>query len=340
MNKIKNALVAISILFAFTAANAGELTVSGNMETTYNSQGGSVTGNPLGMDRELKFSGSTELDNGMTVTVMQDTSDNLGYGNSQISFGNISIPYVGATTIYVGSDHDPIDSVDDVTPSAYEEANGSGSGTYKDIGSLAGQMGIGAKLALPYGVNVNTKYYKKPDGVKNSDNANSADASSNVKAATSTVVTMDLGAIDAAAENLKLTLGYAEADRNAENVSASTDMDEMTAAFNYAYGPVKAGIQKKVNSIGADSGSLVRHHTTILGLAFAVNDQLSISVNRYTDKKQSSLTAQAEQETDAINIGYTMGGMTIGFQEASTDNAGYVRAAEDDSRTLGVSVAF
>jgi len=71
MNKIKNALVAISILFAFTAANAGELTVSGNMETTYNSQGGSVTGNPLGMDRELKFSGSTELDNGITVTVIK-----------------------------------------------------------------------------------------------------------------------------------------------------------------------------------------------------------------------------------------------------------------------------
>ena len=30
------------------------------------------------------------------------------------------------------------------------------------------------------------------------------------------------------------------------------------------------------------------------------------------------------QETDAINIGYTVGGMTIGFQDASTDNANYV----------------
>ena len=46
------------------------------------------------------------------------------------------------------------------------------------------------------------------------------------------------------------------------------------------------------------------------------------------------------QETSAINIGYTMGGMTIGFQEASTDDAGWVKDAEDDSRTLGVSVAF
>ena len=51
--------------------------------------GTEVTGNPLGMDRELKFAGSTELDNGMTVSVMQDTSDALAFGNSQISFGNV-----------------------------------------------------------------------------------------------------------------------------------------------------------------------------------------------------------------------------------------------------------
>ena len=59
------------------------------METTYQSETTGVTGNPLGMDKELKFSGSTELDNGITVSVMQDTSDALAFGNSQISFGNV-----------------------------------------------------------------------------------------------------------------------------------------------------------------------------------------------------------------------------------------------------------
>ena len=333
MNKITNALVAISILFAFTAANAGELTVTGNMETTYRSEGGAVTGNPLGMDRELKFAGSTELDNGITVAVMQDTSDNLGYGNSQIAFTH------ALGTIYVGSDSDPVDGVDDVTPSAYEEANGSGSGSYVDIGTMAGQMGIGAKVALPYGVDINTKYYVKPDGVKNGDNSLSADAASNVKSATSTVIGIDLGALDAAAENAKVTLGYAEGARTAS--FASQDMEELTAAFNYAYGPVKIGLQKKRNTVGKDTGGLLRHHDTILGVAYAVNDQLSVSLNRYTSTRSQDTNANNEtQETDAINIGYTMGGMTIGFQEASTDNASYTAAKKDDSRTLGVSVAF
>jgi len=47
-----------------------------------------------------------------------------------------------------------------------------------------------------------------------------------------------------------------------------------------------------------------------------------------------------KQETDAVNVGYTVGGMTIGLQDASTNNAGFVKDAKDDTRTLGISVAF
>ena len=71
------------------------MTVTGSMEATYNSQGGSTTGNPLGVDRELKFSASTELDNGITVSmhILQITS----YGDSKITFGGV----FGLADIYV-----------------------------------------------------------------------------------------------------------------------------------------------------------------------------------------------------------------------------------------------
>ena len=82
--KLTKILVALSFLFAVSTAHAGELTVTGNMEATYATEAETTTGNPIGMDRELKFAGSTELDNGITVSVFQDTSDSLGYGNSQI----------------------------------------------------------------------------------------------------------------------------------------------------------------------------------------------------------------------------------------------------------------
>ena len=43
-------------MFAVSTAHAGELTVTGNMEATYATEA-ETTGNPIGMDRELKFAG-------------------------------------------------------------------------------------------------------------------------------------------------------------------------------------------------------------------------------------------------------------------------------------------
>ena len=63
-----------------------------------------------------------------------------------------------------------MDAIDDVTPTAYEEANGSGSGTYVDVGALAGEMGIGVKFDVPVLGAVNFKHYPKVDSAKNADN--------------------------------------------------------------------------------------------------------------------------------------------------------------------------
>ena len=109
--KITKILVALSFLFAVSTANAGELSVTGSIQATYMSEVDRTTGNPLGMDRELTFSGSTELDNGMTVSVMQDTNDTLGFGNSLITFGNVG----GLVDVYVGSDGSPLTSFATIT---------------------------------------------------------------------------------------------------------------------------------------------------------------------------------------------------------------------------------
>jgi len=344
--KITKILVAISFLFA-TVANAGELTVTGNMETTYQSERTGVTGNPLGMDKELKFAGSTELDNGITVSVMQDTTDALVFSNSQISFGNIAVPAIGMTSIYIGSDSDPIDAVDDITPSAYEEANGSGSGTYVDVGSSAGQMGLGFKFSVPMLGAVDFKHYPKVDSTKNSDNSASSTASSSVGSAYSVSIKTDLGALPGASMLDGLTWTNAFAEIEASTLASTDDKWEAISALNYAYGPVKVGVQKKAVSLGelalanttTDTASVV-HDDLIVGIAYAVNDNLSLSYNRITSDRSNSAVLNEQQETDAFNIGYTVGGMTIGFQDASTDNANYVLNAEDDTRTLGVSVAF
>ena len=336
--KITKILVALLFSFAVSTAYAGELTVTGNMEATFQSETDDVTGNPLGMDRELKFAGSTELDNGITVSVMQDTSDNLGYGNSQIAFGNVG----GLATIYVGSDSDPMDAIDDITPSAYEEATGSGSGTYNDIGDAAGQMGIGAKFDVPVIGAVNFKYYPKYDGTKNADNAASTTASHSVGSAQSVSIKTDMGGLPVVGgylDGLTLTSGYGEIEHS--TIAATDDAFDLTAALNYSVGQFSLGYQKKLHNEGEASATAdaVWYKDDIIGIAYAYSDAISISYNRYTSQKHDG-TGAPDQETDAINIGYTMGGMTIGFQEAQTDNANHVITTSDDTRTLGVSVAF
>ena len=78
-----------------------------------------------------------------------------------------------------------------------------------------------------------------------------------------------------------------------------------------------------------------------IGLAYAVNDALSISYNMMEEKCTTvTRTSTNNQETDAINIGYTVGGITLGFQDASTDNANQVDDAKDDTRTISVKAAF
>ena len=341
--KITKIFVALSFLFAAVTASAGTLTVTGNMEATYQSEQDNVTGNPLGMDRELKFAGSTELDNGITVSVMQDTSEPTStafvWGNSQIAFGNI----LGLATIYIGSDADPMDGKDDITPSAYEEANGSGSGSYVDVGVNAAQMGIGLKIDVPFLGALDAKYYPKADGAKNADSDSSRstdDSVGNAYSATLTTPLSGIPVVGGALEGLVLTTGVE--GKETSTIANTEDHYGATAALNYSYGPLSLGYQKKFNSRGqiAASGDVIAYRDDVIGVAYKVNDSLSLSWNRYTSTKQADASGEVEQETDAINIGYTIGGMTIGFQDASTDNSGYVLNTKNDTRTIGISVAF
>ena len=336
--KITKILVALAFLFSVSTANAGELSVTGSMEVTYHKEVDRTTGNPLGMDRELKFSGSTELDNGITVSVMQDTDDNLTYGNSKITFGGVA----GLVDIYVGTDGSELDAIDDITPNAYEEANAL-SGTYKDVGGLANEMGIGVKFEVPFLGTVKSQYVPKADGTKNADN--NASANTGMKGSgTEIVLVTPLGGLPVVGDVLDgftLTLGYSEDE--VSTVANTSDRFEYTAALTGSVGNFKFGYQREV----IDEGQTVAltdadfYKVESIGLAYAINDALSISYNMM-EQEQHNIDADSSftQDTDAISIGYTVGGMTIGFQDASTDNANMVKNAKDDTRTIGISVAF
>jgi len=79
----------------------------------------------------------------------------------------------------------------------------------------------------------------------------------------------------------------------------------------------------------------------ILGIAYAVNDDFAISYNLIESVKHlHSAGTTIEQETKAINVAYTVGGLTLGVQDAKTSNSGYVLNTDKDSRTVSIKTAF
>ena len=341
--KITKILVALSFLFSVSTAYAGEMAVTGSMKATYQSEQDRSTGNPLGMDREIAFTGTTELDNGITMTVMQDFTDAGAFGDAKLTFGGVA----GLVDIYVGTDGSEMDAVDDITPTAFEEANGAGSGTYQDIGTLAAEMGIGFKASFPIIGTVSGQYIPKVDGSENADGVASADTNAGVGSGMEIVIKNNMGDLPVVGSFLDgntLTLGYGEEEVN--TIANTTDRFEATVALTGSYGNFSYGYQKKHIDKGQVTNATtdaIFYGQDIIGIAYAVNDALSISYNIIEEKKHDVTDADIgtyKQETDAINIGYTVGGITLGFQEASTDNANQVVNTSDDTRRIQVTANF
>ena len=268
--KITKILVALSFLFAVSTAQAGEMTVNGSMQATYQSEVDRTTGNPLGMDREISFSGTTELDNGMNMTVMQDFTDTGAFGDAKITFGNVG----GLVDIYVGTDGSEVDAIDDITPTAFEEANGSGSGTYQDVGGLAGEMGIGIKGSLPILGSVSAQFVPKADAAENADKAASGDTNAAVGSGLEVVVKTSLGDVPFLGflDGNTLTAGYAEEEVN--TAVNSTDRFEATVALTGTIGNFFPNNSEIYNSKGNLIGIVTSTSSNTINLTNYTNVDL------------------------------------------------------------------
>jgi hypothetical protein len=343
MKTLKTLAALVAGLFAFTSANAGEISVTGSMQATYQSETSGVTGNPLGLNTDLAFTGTTEVLDGVGVTWTMGT-DGTFLGDSGADHKLAFATSFG--TIQVGNSDDAANNVDDITPSAFEEANGSGSGTYSTDfgGSNEGSMSIGYRNAdfFGTGISVSYNYYPKLDGTTNNEKGASGGTNSTAKSAQSAAISTSLANLpligSTALGGLKITAGYEISDAPTANLD---NKEGGTVALNYAMGPVSLGYQKKAyQPLMTTIAGNTFYKDDVYGLAFAVNDAFAISYNVYNSAKHSNDGVNDEQETKAINLAYTVGGLTIAAQEAKTTNAAYTAGSKDDTRTISLKTAF
>jgi len=342
MKQLKAIVAIVAGLFAFTSVQAGEMSVTGTMQATYSSAPDQTTGNSLGMNTDLTFTGSTDTDFGTATWTMGTDGTFLGDSGADHTLKLAT----GYGTFGVGNSGDAANAVDDITPTAFEEANGSGSGNYTtaDVGS-----GMDGSMSLSYGnsdiagtgISVAYNYYPRLDGKTNNEKGVSANESHTAGSAESINVGIPVSGLpvigDSPLGGMKITFGYAEHENTIAN---NQTLAGGTVAITMPVGPLSVGFQKKAYQVAQADTSYYKDD--IIGIAYAVNDDFAISYNliESVNHLKGSGALYIEQETKAINAAYTVGGLTLGFQDAKTSNSGWSSGTDDDARTISIKTAF
>jgi len=308
MNNIKKlGLTALAGSLVASTAYAGTLEVTGSASVKYQSRSGSagataVQGNPWSDGNVISFSGSGDLENGMTVGYSY-TMDNLVFSTSSVTLdmGDAGMVAFGDGTAFGG-----IDTIKDRMPTAGEEV-------WDDhgTGDDAGVTDVGGDASL---------YYK---GTFSGITASASYARTGLGTDTSVaLVAADL------VEGAEFGIGTAT---NA--LTHLTEDDMITAYARYSTGPVTVGVQLSEIDKTAANSDLDREAAAI---SFAVNENLSISYGISTVKYESSSLVDAE--STGISASYTMGGIKLGAVANKTDSFG--GSAGTDREFTEVSLAF
>ena len=309
-------------LVAFSA-NAGSLSASGSASLTFsNAWDESLTheGNQWTMGDSVTFTGSGEMDNGMTISVSYELDGDAADTGSTLDSHSMTLDTNGMGTItFAGhGGSTAMSALDDVTPNAYEES--------WDV--VTGASGATGAPTLVDGLSGNNTFtYKSPD----LGGATITVAYINASDAITDVSYMDfaIAADIAAVDGLSVGFGMAETEE-----ATGTVIDDSTMYAKYTYGSMTVGYQLS-ESDGPTSATDIDF--TAAGITYAVTDDFTIGYSTSTSDKASD---SDEQEATAIGASYTSGGITVGGSMNSVDNVGFDASADRDGYEFNIAFAF
>jgi len=303
-NLKKLGLTAIAGSLVATTGYAGSLDVSGAAKVSYNTKDTSeTTGNPYSMTRDITFSGSGEMDNGMTISYFQL----LSAGAFSSSGLTLDMGDAGSATFMNGaSGGHGISAYEDKMPSAgeqvWDDLDGEANGVL--TGNKTNKIGYGTSFA---GANISVDYNKQEDGGSGKS------------------IALDMSPIDG------VMVFVAQSDEYA-GVNASTD--QVTFGGTYTAGAVTAGIQ--MTSIDKAAANTDQDRTHIAA-SFAVNEDLSVSWGMSTVEFEGGST---DQEDSGFSASYTMGSLSLNASFNSSDNVGGTSGTDDEMKEIGLAFAF
>ena len=329
-----------------TAASAGSLSVGGTWEVTgeyTNGSGGTAmralsnNGNPFGSKGNLSFSGSGETDWG-TASFFMFTTDAQGGVSSHSQ--TLDMGDMGTIGFDQGTGAFGIGTIDDKMPSAYEEVwNGTTATTTDILDGNGGSAGVFGYKNTFMDTLVNIEYAPSVGSGDATDGGNSHVAS--VADGTSINFALTNSSL---MDGLTVGVGYGETtyDRAAGDV-ANIDTESTTGFFTYSIGAVTVGYQQSYTSGSASTANTTigANAVEMMGIAFNVNDEFSISYQDYDNEylKRGS-QGDVTQNIDGIQAAYTMGGATLRISDVSVTNGGGTTGNSEDRTEVSLLMAF
>jgi len=345
-------------LVTLGSAVAGEMSVSGGINTTLKfGKGGGNTSRGIGSDKDVTFTGGGELDNGTTFSMSTTLADNYEVSGSTTT---ITTPSLGS--FQVGSSTGSAAGYyDEEVPQAYEQASDGIETPANKVGDFMDNNHVmytsptlemmGASFTLRAGYAPQAADTAVADGGQQAYNETYGSG-------------QELG-LTIGYEGLTLGFYGAERENMSPDQSAADDVrDEFNGAWyaKYTMGPVSIGysetyfdagvVQTAVKTVNAaktrrTAGGIYEDEQ--MSIAFNVNDNMSISYtvaestyDTQDDAKTSATTDDdIAQEIDAIQVAYSMGGMSIKAYNMEVTNPAHDDDAADQSVTeIALGFAF
>ena len=337
MNNFKKiGMTALAASLVSTSVFAGEMTVAGS--ASINSEGFSSTGMDAGttfsMGNQLTFSGSGELDNGMTVSL----SFVLDQGDDGNTVGASATNKIGGTAPF--DSHSVTVSSDAMGTLVFAGEGGSSAASSIDT-TAAGDVwdsfdgkkghngGIAGVAVTDSGPGDNAFFYTLPSMVDGlAVNASYKPQGSTADSA------LGYGVAYTGVDGL--AVHYAITDIEGATVALSGDQTVLKAT--YAYGPVTVGYSSSEMDMG-DTTLATDQDTTSYAVSYTVSDAISVT---YGTEEIDKGSVAVDAEYEVIKGSYTSGGMTVSASMKDGSNIGHSADADEDMEywSLGLSFAF
>ena len=327
MNNFKKiGMTALAASLVSTSVFAGEMAVTGSASINYENYKADSTAaaaaknstKSFSMGNQLTFTGSGELDNGLSVALsfVLDQGDDTTASTGPFDSHSVTISSDAFGTLqYFGEGGDSAQNAvgDTAAGNIWDTFDGTnrGGGTSELQESNGGTNFIYTLPSMVDGLTVMASY--QPAG-------------SNDESDTAYALTY------AGIDGLSVSYGKGSNDSSA-TIAHNSDTTSIKAT--YAYGPITlAYSDHEFDSNTADSDQ----DTTSYKVSYTVSDAISISYGE--EEMESGTAADADAKYTAISASYTAGGMTISASMKEMENGNFATTAANDEEFVGLGVSF